>query len=123
MSSVRASKSDDKRLSIFTGTKTLHLCCQSREDRVSWIESLIVAIAKDKFPRLFTSSDLAPAEEFVVSTEKLHSRLIQENIGEAVVNDCECIMLMNLLTLQLKHILLLDTLRRLEVHISILLLL
>ncbi|KAK6160302.1 hypothetical protein DH2020_003683 [Rehmannia glutinosa] len=119
VSSVRASKSDDKRLSIFTGTKTLHLRCQSKEDRASWIEALLVA--KDKLPRLLTSNDLAPSEEFVVSTEKLRSRLIQEGISETVVKDCESIMLGELAemqnqlkTLQLKHILLLDTLRRLE---------
>ncbi|KAL3835632.1 hypothetical protein ACJIZ3_010368 [Penstemon smallii] len=119
VSSVRASKSDDKRLSIFTGTKTLHLRCQSREDRASWIEALLVA--KDKFPRLLTSNDLAPSDEFVVSTEKLRCRLMQEGINETVVKDCESIMLSEvaemqnqLKTLQLKHILLLDTLRRLE---------
>ncbi|KAG8365993.1 hypothetical protein BUALT_Bualt17G0029800 [Buddleja alternifolia] len=119
VSSVRASKSDDKRLSIFTGTKTLHLRCQSKEDRASWIEALLVA--KDKFPRLLTSNDLAPSEEFVVSTEKLRSRLLQEGMSETVVKDCETIMLGELAemqnqmkTLQLKHILLLDTLRRLE---------
>ncbi|KAL2233678.1 oxysterol-binding protein-related protein 1D [Sesamum indicum] len=119
VSSLRASKSDDKRLSIFTGTKTLHLHCQSKEDRASWIEALLVA--KDKFPRLLTSNELAPSEEFVVSTEKLRSRLMQEGISEIVVKDCESIMLgevalmqNHLKTLQLKHILLLDTLRRLE---------
>ncbi|KAI3452643.1 hypothetical protein Pfo_009307 [Paulownia fortunei] len=119
VSSVRASKSDDKRLSIFTGTKTLHLICQSKEDRASWIEALLVA--KDKFPRLLTSNELAPSEEFVVSTEKLRSRLMQEGISDTVVKDCESIMLCELAlmqnqlkNLQLKHILLLDTLRRLE---------
>ncbi|XP_051122199.1 oxysterol-binding protein-related protein 1D [Andrographis paniculata] len=119
VSSVRASKSDDKRLSIFTGTKTLHLRCQSREDRASWIEALLVA--KDKFPRLLTSNDLATSEEFVVSTEKLRSRLTQEGVNETLVKDCESIMLAELSqmqnqmkNLQLKHILLLDTLRRLE---------
>ncbi|XP_075479608.1 oxysterol-binding protein-related protein 1D-like [Primulina tabacum] len=119
VSSVRASKSDDKRLSIFSGTRTLHLRCESKEDRASWIEALLVA--KDKFPRLLTSSDLASSEEFIVSTEKLRARLIQDGISETVVKDCESIMLgelseiqNRLRTLQLKHILLLDTLRRLE---------
>ncbi|GFP88324.1 oxysterol-binding protein-related protein 1d [Phtheirospermum japonicum] len=119
VSSVRASKSDDKRLYIYTGTKTLHLRCQSKEDRASWIEALMVA--KDKFPRLLTSNELAPSEEIVISTEKLRSRLTQEGINETVVKDCESIMLgeIGLLqdqmkNLQLKHVLLLDTLRRLE---------
>ncbi|XP_027096883.1 oxysterol-binding protein-related protein 1D-like isoform X2 [Coffea arabica] len=119
VSSVRASKSDDKRLSIFTGTKTLHLRCQSREDRTAWIEALLVA--KDQFPRMLSSSDLETSEEFVVSTEKLRSRLLQEGLGEAVVKDCESIMLHEfselqnqLKALQLKHILLVDRLRQLE---------
>nr|XP_043623502.1 oxysterol-binding protein-related protein 1D [Erigeron canadensis] len=118
VSSVRASKSDDKRLSIFSGTKTLHLRCISREDRSAWIESLLAA--KDKFPRLSTG-DLAPSEDMVISTEKLRSRLSQEGIIEEVIKDCESIMLSELSALQnqmkalqLKHIVLLDTLRRLE---------
>lgn len=117
---MRASKSDDKRLTIFTGTKTLHLRCVSREDRASWIEALLAA--KGQFPRLLTSSDLMPSEDIVVSTEKLRTRLVQEDIGEAVIKDCESIMLNEvsllqnqLKDLQLKHIMLLDTLRQLEV--------
>lgn len=119
VSSVRASKSDDKRLTIFTGTKTLHLRCVSREDRASWIEALLDA--KGQFPRLLTSSDLTPSVDIVVSTEKLRTRLVQEDIGEAVIKDCESIMLNEvsvlqnqLKDLQLKHIMLLDTLRQLE---------
>ncbi|XP_042048641.1 oxysterol-binding protein-related protein 1D-like [Salvia splendens] len=119
VSSVRASKSDDKRLSIFTGTKTLHLRCQSKEDRASWIEALLAA--KDKFPRLLTSNELAPSEDFVVTAEKLRSRLVEEGINETIIKDCESIMLgefaevqHQLKSLQLKHMLLLDTLRRLE---------
>ncbi|EPS67163.1 hypothetical protein M569_07612, partial [Genlisea aurea] len=120
VSSIRASKSDDRRLSVFTGTKTLHLRCQSKEDRASWVEALLAA--KDKFPRLLTSQDLTPSfEEFVVSTDKLRSRLLKEGIGDEVVKDCESIMLEELgelqnqlKNLQLKHVLLLDTLRQLE---------
>ncbi|KAL3368548.1 hypothetical protein AABB24_009418 [Solanum stoloniferum] len=119
VSSVRASKSDDKRLSIFTGTKTLHLRCQSREDRTTWIEAL--GVAKDQFPRLLSSGDFASSEDFIVSTEKLRSRLVQEGMGEAVIKDCESIMLHEVAelqnqikALQLKHIMLLDTLRQLE---------
>lgn len=120
MSSIRASKSDDKRLSIFTGTKTLHLRCISREDRSAWIEAL--QAAKDLFPRVLTSSDFAPSEDIVVSTEKLRLRLVQEGVGEVVIKDCESIMLSELSelqnqfkALQRKHIILLDTLRQLEV--------
>lgn len=116
---MRASKSDDKRLSIFSGIKTLHLRCISREDRAAWIESLLAA--KDKFPRLSTG-DLAPSEDMVISTEKLRSRLSLEGITEEAIKDCEAIMLGELSALQnqmkalqLKHIVLLDTLRQLEV--------
>jgi len=122
VSSVRSSKSDDKRLSIFTGTKTLHLRCVCREDRAMWIEAL--QSAKDLFPRTLTSSDLATSEDIVVSTEKLRSRLSQEGISEATINDCESIMLSEvsylqskLKYLQQKHVMLLDTLKQLEVSV------
>ncbi|KAJ4961267.1 hypothetical protein NE237_021177 [Protea cynaroides] len=119
VSSIRASKSDDRRLSIFSGTKTLHLRCLSREDRATWIEALLAA--KDLFPRVLTSSDFSPSEDIVVSTEKLRSRLLQEGLNEAVVKDCESIMLLELSqlqnqlkALQRKHFIILDTLRQLE---------
>lgn len=119
VSSIRASKSDDKRLSIFTGTKTLHLRCVSREDRSAWIEALLAA--KDLFPRVLSSNDLTPTEDVVVSTEKLRLRLLEEGIGEAVIKDCESIMLLEvselqnkLNALQYKHVMLLETLRQLE---------
>lgn len=123
VSSVRASKSDDKRLSIFTGTKTLHLRCVSKEDRAAWIEALLAA--KDLFPRVLASNDFAP-EEVAVSTEKLRRRMLQEGIAEPVINDCESIMLIEVSelqnqfkALQRKHVSLLKTLRQLEVsHIK-----
>lgn len=119
VSSIRASKSDDKRLYIFTGTKTLHLRCLSREDRTAWIEALLAA--KDKFPRVLSTGDFAPPEDIVVFTDKLRSRLLQEGINEEVIKDCESIMLCEvselrnqLKTIHLKHVMLLDTLRQLE---------
>ncbi|KAG6713826.1 hypothetical protein I3842_05G172600 [Carya illinoinensis] len=119
VSSIRASKSDDKRLSIFTGTKTLHLWCVSMENRSAWIEALLAA--KDLFPRVLTGNDFASTEDVVVSTEKLRLRMLQEGIGESVIKDCESIMLLELseLTsqfkaLQHKHVMLLDSLRQLE---------
>lgn len=119
VSSIRASKSDDKRLSIFTGTKTLHLRCASREDRTVWIEALLAA--KDLFPRASTSNDFAPFEDILITTERLRSRLLQEDISEAAVKDCESIMLLEfselqnqLKALQHKHVILLNRLRQLE---------
>lgn len=86
-----------------------------------WIEAL--GAAKDLFPRVLTSSDFGPSEDVVVSTEKLRSRLQQEGIGEAIIMDCESIMLSETSELQYqmkvlrhKHVLLLDTLRQLEVY-------
>ncbi|KAG0456428.1 hypothetical protein HPP92_024216 [Vanilla planifolia] len=119
VSSVRSSKSDDKRLSIFTGTKTLHLRCDSREDRCAWIEALLTA--KDLFPRFPTSYDLATSVDVIISTEKLRARLLQEGLDEKVIKDCESIVLSEtselrnqLKFLQQKHIVLLDALRLLE---------
>lgn len=87
-----------------------------------WIEAL--QSAKDLFPRSLTSSDLVTSEDIVVSTEKLRSRLSQEGICEAVIKDCESIMLSEvsylqdrLKFLQQKHVMLLDTLKQLEVFI------
>lgn len=61
-------------------------------------------------------------EELTVSTEKLRCRLLQEGVNEDIVKDCESIVqsefseLQNqFLALQRKHVLLLDTLRQLEV--------
>ncbi|GLU06124.1 hypothetical protein SLE2022_231820 [Rubroshorea leprosula] len=119
VSSIRASKSDDKRLTIFTGTKTLHLRCLSRDDRAAWIEALLAT--KDLFPRVLSSNDFQPSEDVVISTEKIRLRLLQEGMSEAVIKDCESIMLMELSqmqnqlnALQHKHLMLLETLRQLE---------
>ncbi|CAL9183199.1 unnamed protein product [Musa hybrid cultivar] len=119
VSSIRTSKSDDKRLYIFTGTKTLHLRCNSREDRTTWIEALFSA--KEHFARLLTSNEFEPMVEVTVSTEKLRERLLLERLSEATVRECESIMLSEiselqnkLKSLQQKHLILLDTLSKLE---------
>ncbi|KAH0464023.1 hypothetical protein IEQ34_006809 [Dendrobium chrysotoxum] len=119
VSSIRSSKSDDKRLSIFTGTKTLHLRCDSRDDRSLWIEALL--LAKDLFPRFPTSNDLETTVDVTVSTEKLRTRLLEEGLDEIVIKECESIVLCEtsallnrLRCLQQKHIVLLDALRQLE---------
>lgn len=89
-----------------------------------WIEALVAA--KDLFPRVLTSSDFWPSEDVVVSTEKLRLRLQQDGIGEPIIKDCESIMLSEtselqnqMKALQHKHVLLLDTLRLLEVYNSL----
>ncbi|CAN6338166.1 unnamed protein product [Urochloa humidicola] len=119
VSSIRASKSDDKRLYIFSGTKTLHLRCETEDDRNAWIDALLAA--KDRFPRSLASNDLGPVADIMLSTEKLRVRLLQEGLSEAVVKECETIMMGELLELhdQIKsqkqqYSILIDRLRQLE---------
>ncbi|KAK6115550.1 hypothetical protein DH2020_007819 [Rehmannia glutinosa] len=119
VSSIRESRSDDKRFSIFTGTKRLHLRAESREDRMAWMEAL--QAVKDMFPRMSNSELMAPVENVVVSTERLRHRLLEEGVSEAAIQDSEQIMrnefasLQNqLMLLRQKYWLLMDTLRQLE---------
>ncbi|CAL9173964.1 unnamed protein product [Musa hybrid cultivar] len=119
VSSIRESRSDDKRFSIFTGTKRLHLRVETREDRVAWMEAL--QAVKDMFPRISNSELMAPVDNVVVSTEKLQQRLQEEGVNEAAIQDCEQIMrsefyaMQNqLVLLKQKQTLLVDTLRQLE---------
>ncbi|KAJ4962908.1 hypothetical protein NE237_022847 [Protea cynaroides] len=119
ISSIRESKSDDKRFSIYTGTKRLHLRAETREDRTAWMEAL--QAVKDLFPRMSNSELMAPTENVVVSTEKLRQRLLDEGVSEAAIQDTEQIMrsefsaLQNqLVLLKQKQYLLIDTLRQLE---------
>ncbi|XP_031273625.1 oxysterol-binding protein-related protein 1C-like isoform X1 [Pistacia vera] len=119
VSSIRESKSDDKRFSIFTGTKRLHLRAETREDRLAWIEAL--QAVKDMFPRMSNSELMAPSENIHLSTEKLRQRLLEEGVREEVIQESEKIMkdefamLQNqLLLLKQKQCLLMDTLRHLE---------
>ncbi|KAK3032517.1 hypothetical protein RJ639_036432 [Escallonia herrerae] len=118
VSSIRESRSDDKRFSIFTGTKRLHLRADTREDRLAWMEALHAV--KGMFPRMSNSELMAPIDN-VVSTEKLRQRLLEEGVRETAIQDTEQIMrsefagLQNqLLLLKQKHWLLIDTLRQLE---------
>ncbi|EYU23919.1 hypothetical protein ABFS82_14G314600 [Erythranthe guttata] len=119
VSSIRESRSDDRRFSIFTGTKRLHLRAESREDRMAWVEAL--QAVKDMFPRMSNSELMAPVDNLAVSTEILRQRLLQEGISDAAIQDCEQIMrnefasLQNqLMLLRQKYWLLMDTLRQLE---------
>ncbi|KAK2659621.1 hypothetical protein Ddye_006154 [Dipteronia dyeriana] len=119
VSSIRESKSDDKRFSIFTGTKRLHLRAETREDRLAWMEAL--QAVKDMFPRMSNSELMAPIDNIQVSTEKLRQRLIEEGLRDAAIQDSEQIMRTEfaamqsqLLLLKQKQWLLIDTLRNLE---------
>ncbi|XP_061357915.1 oxysterol-binding protein-related protein 1A-like isoform X3 [Gastrolobium bilobum] len=119
VSTIRESKSDDKRFSVFTGTKRLHLRAETREDRVAWMEAL--QAVKDMFPRMSNSELMAPVDNVTISTEKLRLRLVQEGVSEAAIQDSEQIMrsefaaLQNhLVLLKQKQSILVDTLRQLE---------
>ncbi|KAJ4964760.1 hypothetical protein NE237_016609 [Protea cynaroides] len=119
VSSIRESKSDDKRFSIFTGTKRLHLRAETKEDRTAWMEAF--QAVKDLFPRVSNSELMAPMDNVVVSTEKLRQRLLEEGVSEPTIQDSEQIMkgefsaLQNqLMLLNQKQCLLVDTLRQLE---------
>ncbi|CAA2986500.1 oxysterol-binding protein-related protein 1C-like [Olea europaea var. sylvestris] len=119
VSTIQESHSDDKRFSIFTGTKRLHLRAESREDRMAWMEAL--QVVKDIFPRMSNSELMAPLDNVAVSTEKLRQRLLEERVNESAIQDIEQIMkdefasLQNqLMLLKQKHWLLMESLRQLE---------
>ncbi|KAI4389779.1 hypothetical protein MLD38_001965 [Melastoma candidum] len=119
VSSISESRSDDRRFSIYTGTKRLHLRAENREDRIAWMEAL--QAVKNMFPRISNSELMSPVETAVVSTEKLRHRLQEEGVCDEAIQDSEQIMrsefesLQNqLVLLKQKHWLLLDTLRQLE---------
>lgn len=119
VSSIKESKSDDKRFSIYTGTKRLHLRAETREERDMWMESL--RAVKEMFPRISNGEHMVPIEYCVVSTNKLRERLLKEGVSEAAILDSEQIMMdefaalhNQLNMLKQKHDLLIDTLRQLE---------
>ncbi|KAL0541316.1 hypothetical protein IC582_021358 [Cucumis melo] len=119
VSSIRESRSDDKRFSIFTGTKRLHLRAETREDRVAWMEAL--QAVKELFPRMSNSELMAPMDFLSVSTDRIRQRLLEEGVSETAIQDTENIMktefaaLQNqLLLLKQKQWQLIDTLRHLE---------
>ncbi|KAI3726545.1 hypothetical protein L1987_66343 [Smallanthus sonchifolius] len=119
VSSVRESRSDDRRFSIFTGTKRLHLRADTRDDRIAWMEAF--QAVKGMFPRMSNSELMAPIGGVTLSTEKLRQRLLEEGVSEAAIQDSETIMMTEfaamqdqLVLLKQKHLLLMDTLRMLE---------
>ncbi|KAB5511812.1 hypothetical protein DKX38_028840 [Salix brachista] len=120
VSSIKESRSDDKRFSIFTGTKTLHLRAGSREERAEWMEAL--KAVKDLYPRIPNSGELTGNGGLVVvSTKRLRQRLMEEGLSEEAIKESEQIMrdefslLHNhLVVFKQKQALLVDTLRQLE---------
>ncbi|XP_023548282.1 oxysterol-binding protein-related protein 1C-like [Cucurbita pepo subsp. pepo] len=119
VSSIRESRSDDKRFSIFTGTKRLHLRAETCDDRLAWMDAL--QAVKELFPRMSNSELMAPKDFLSVSTDRIRKRLLEEGVNETAIQDTENIMksefaaLQNqLLLLKQKQWQLIDTLRHLE---------
>lgn len=77
---------------------------------------------KEMIPRMSNSELMAPIDNIVVLTERLRKRLLEENVAETTIQDCEQIMRSELSVLQdqlvilkQKHDFLRETLRQLEV--------
>lgn len=92
MSAFRESKSDDRRFYIFSPTKTLHLKTDSKDDRVAWIEALILARS------VYSLGSLSGRVTFVqcdvsISTARLRDRMHQEDLNENLIQECEQIVL------------------------------
>ncbi|KAK6947604.1 Oxysterol-binding protein [Dillenia turbinata] len=120
ISSFRESKSDDKRFYIFTATKTLHLRTGSKRDRVAWIEALVSTRSLFCLRPLNDNLSALP-NDICLSTERLKNRLLEEGVNEALVKDCEQIVLSEFSEIQDQFRILftersnlLDTLRQLE---------
>ncbi|GAB4855328.1 Oxysterol-binding protein- protein 1C [Ancistrocladus abbreviatus] len=120
ISTILESRADDKRFSIFTGTKRIRLRAETREARMAWMEAL--QAAKNMFPRI-SHDEMVKAQvgDMTVSTEKLRQRLLEEGVSEAAIRDSEQIMRSEfsamynqLLVLKQKEMQLLDALRQLE---------
>lgn len=86
------SKSDDRRFYIFSPTKTLYLKTDSKDDRVAWIEALISARSAYSLGSLSRKISFTP-NDFSFSTERLRDRMHEEGLNEALIKDCEQIML------------------------------
>ena len=97
----------------------MHLRAETREDRILWMEAL--KAVKELFPRVSNNELIAPSED-VVSTEKLRQRLSQEGVSESAIQDSEQIMKSEftrmhnqLMVLKQRQVILVDSLRHLEV--------
>ena len=122
VSSLRVSRSDEKKFYIYTGTKTLHLRAESSADRSDWFG--VLQAAKDLFPRNSLLIGLVtPSEEITISTDKLRQKLLDFGLSEEKVKECEDVMLgefsdvkEQLKVMQQRRLTLLERLRLLEVQ-------
>lgn len=120
VSSLRISRSDDKKFYIYTGTKTLHLRAETIADRSDWFQ--VLSAAKELFPRTpMLMGVVAPSEEITISTDKLREKLLECGLTEEKVKECEDVMLAEfsdvkeqLKVMQQRRLTLLERLRLLE---------
>ena len=105
-----------------TGTKKrLRLRAESREDRDEWVQAL--KAVKGLYPRSPKVTEIM-APTMLMSTQKLRQRLLDEGVSETAILDSENIMRSELtqmhkyiVALKHKQMLLLDSLRQLEVSL------
>ncbi|EOA34054.1 hypothetical protein CARUB_v10021554mg [Capsella rubella] len=97
VSSIGQSISDGKRFNLYTGTKSLHLRAATSEDRTAWIEAL--KAVKETFPRMSNEELMASTTNVSLSTDKLRQRLMEEEVNETIIKDCEDIMKNNFVAL------------------------
>ncbi|XP_024526825.1 oxysterol-binding protein-related protein 1B isoform X1 [Selaginella moellendorffii] len=118
--SLRESKSDDRKFYIYTGTKTLHLRAESKEDRTAWMDAL--RTSKDLFPKDMSSlSYPPPADNIKISTGALNEHLVKLGVPEQGIKECEKIMMSEftkiqhqLRVMQQKRLFLIEKIRLLE---------
>ncbi|KAL4566263.1 hypothetical protein LXL04_030376 [Taraxacum kok-saghyz] len=99
VSSICESRSDDRRFSIFTGTKGMHLKAHTREEQMEWMEAL--KTVKRMYPRISNNELMHPISNVpTVSTQKLRARLLEEGVNESIIQDAEKIMRNEFLEMQ-----------------------
>eukprot|EP00850_Spirogloea_muscicola_P023415 SM000354S13410 [mRNA] locus=s354:37052:41462:- [translate_table: standard] len=85
VSTLRPSNADEKKFYVDSGTRTLHLRAECKEDRMAWLEAL--SVSKDLAGNPLAM--LPPAEDLPVSTERLRERMAEAGCDEALIADCE----------------------------------
>ncbi|CAI5998198.1 unnamed protein product [Closterium sp. NIES-65] len=86
VSSLRESQSDEKKFYVFSGTKTLDLRAESRDDRGLWLDLLQAAME-----RMGRSQREAEQATFVadVTLEPLRACLARAEVSAEVIKECE----------------------------------
>lgn len=87
-----------------------------------WVDAMMAV--KDMYPRMPSAEIFSPMASVAISTDKLRERILEEGVSEATIWECEEIMKFEfaqlkkqMVALKHKHLLLMDTLRQLEVSL------